>query len=718
MNFLHHSSSHIRRRHHLQVRTLYDAVTTLKCPRDRGFDHAVERERHLKPLLNLKNLILSEPSKSIPLALITQSNETLGIPFRPIEFIRKYPSIFQEFHPGDLNIQPHIKLTPEILSLHTEENLLYQSVSYKQDIARRLLKLLMIGKINKIPIFVLDRLSWELGLPRNYAKLIIPEFPDYFRVISENKFGENGKILELVCWTDEFAVSEMEKKGDKDGKTQFLLQYSKEFEMDKKYKKWVDEWQKLPYISPYENATHLAAKTDESDKWAVAVLHELLNLFVGKKAERDSLLYLGEHLGLRSRFKLAFLQHPGIFYVSSKIGTHTVVLKEGYKRGMLIERHSLNDMRFKYVQLMNVETDEEKPKSTKKKTGKKGSEGKESENGEEEDDAGKESEDDEEEDDDEMYDSSDDEEEDESEDDDEGFEGENGGKRGGLKRRGENFEESDSRRNVGRRTNGRTDGKKYYGRFEGENGGKRGGYTRKGENFQVSDSRRNVGGRGNGRTYEKNSYGEGENGSKRGGFNRRGESFEENDSRRNVGRRTNGRTYEKKNYGLRFEGENVTSRGRFRGKGESFEENNSRRNVDRNNGRTYEKNNYGKGFEGENGSKRGGFKSRGADYGENNSRRNVPGRANGRAYEKTNYGKGFEGENGSKRGGFKSRRADYEENNTRRNGTRRTSGRNSEENEYKSSTRFSKRPNVRNGDPNVPRLRTQKSDFSGNKAGI
>ncbi|KAL3641362.1 hypothetical protein CASFOL_016330 [Castilleja foliolosa] len=718
MNFFRLSSSHFRRRHHLQVRTLYDAVNTLRCPRDRGLDHAVERERHLKPLLNLKHLILSEPSKSLPLPVITQSSETLGIPFRPIEFIRKYPSIFQEFQPGALNIQPHIKLTPEVLSLHTEEDLLYQSVNYKQDIASRLLKLLMIGKINKIPIFVLDRLSWELGLPKNYAQIIIPEFPDYFRVISENKFGGNRKTLELVCWTDEFAVSEIEKKRGKDGKAQFLLQHSKEFEMDKKYKKWVDEWQKLPYISPYENATHLAAKTDESDKWAVSVLHELLNLFVGKKAERDSLLYLGEHLGLRSRFKLAFLQHPGIFYVSSKIRTHTVVLKEGYKRGMLIDRHSLNDMRFKYVQLMNVETDEEKSKETKKKTVKKNSEGKELENGEE-DVAGKESEDDQEEDDDddEMYDSSDDEDEDESEEDDEGFEGENDGKRGGLKRRGENFEESDRRRNVGKRTNGEMYGKKSYGRgFEGENGGERGGYTRKGENIGVNDSRQNVGGRGNGRMYERNSYGDGENRSKRGGFNRRGESFEENDSRRNTGNRTNGRMYEKRNYGLRFEGQNVTSRGRFRGKGESFEESDSKRNVGRTNGRTYEKNNYGKGFESENGSQRGGFKSRGGDYEENNSRRNV-GRTYGRTYEKKNYGKGFEGENGSKRGGYKSRGADYEGNNSGKNGARRTYGR-SEENGYKSSSKFSKRTNVRNGEPDIPRLRTKKPDFSGNQAGV
>lgn len=122
------------------------------------------------------------------------------------------------------------------------------------------------------------------------------------------------------------------------------------------------------YVSPYENAQHLTSKTDESDKWAVAVLHEILNLFIGRKAERDTVLGLGEYFGLRSRFKMALLQHPGIFYVSSKIRTHTVVLKEAYKRGMLIEKHPLMQMRSRYVQLMNAGKEDQKSKSKQQKT--------------------------------------------------------------------------------------------------------------------------------------------------------------------------------------------------------------------------------------------------------------------------------------------------------------------------------------------------------------
>ncbi|CAH9141014.1 unnamed protein product [Cuscuta epithymum] len=353
------------RRHHRQLRTLYDAASSVRCVRDRGLDHAVERERNLKPVLNIKNLIKLEPSKSLPLNLITQSKDSLEIPTRPIEFIRNYSAIFQEFFPGSVNIHPHIKLTPEVLNLDSEEQLLYESVMYRENVADRLLKLLMIGKSNQVPLAVIDRLKWDLGLPQDYVKMIVPEFPDYFRVSS----GGDGEMLELVCWSHELAVSEMEKsatlrRGELDEGTlvNFSVKYSSEFEMDKKYQKWVDEWQKLPYISPYKNAMHLASNSDQSDKWAVGILHEVLNLCIGKKAEKDNVLVLGEYLGLRSRFKRALLQHPGIFYVSNKNGTYTVVLKEAYKRGALVGKCPMMEMRFRYAHLMKSSTEDKKSK--------------------------------------------------------------------------------------------------------------------------------------------------------------------------------------------------------------------------------------------------------------------------------------------------------------------------------------------------------------------
>lgn len=250
------------------------------------------------------------------------------------------------------------------------------SDSFKQRVAEQLLKLLMMTRINKIPLSVVERLRWDLGLPQNYLNNIVPEFPDYFRVVDNDS-------LELVCWSTDLAVSVLEKNCAAAKKLAFPVQFSTGFEMDSKYDKWLKEWNSLPYVSPYENASHLPASSDESDRWVVGVLHEILHLLVGKKTEKDNVLVLGDWLGLKSRFKRAMLQHPGIFYLSSKIGTYTVVLREGYKRGALVEDHPVMELRRKYIHLMNTVKEDSKAskvavkgKSRSKEVNSKGGEGK------------------------------------------------------------------------------------------------------------------------------------------------------------------------------------------------------------------------------------------------------------------------------------------------------------------------------------------------------
>ncbi|KAI4389377.1 hypothetical protein MLD38_001609 [Melastoma candidum] len=64
---------------------------------DRGLDHAVEREKHRRTVIGLKNLIKSEPTKSLPLSAISRQRDALQIPTRPVEFLRRFPSVLAEF---------------------------------------------------------------------------------------------------------------------------------------------------------------------------------------------------------------------------------------------------------------------------------------------------------------------------------------------------------------------------------------------------------------------------------------------------------------------------------------------------------------------------------------------------------------------------------------------------------------------------------------------
>nr|GEX56819.1 hypothetical protein [Tanacetum cinerariifolium] len=160
---------HIRRpsRHYTTSSFSSFVVSSISWVRDRALDHAVEKERDLKPMISLKNLIISQPSKTLPLFIIQDKQSPLNIPIRPIDFIRKYPSVFNGFFPSGIStIHPHVKLTEEIVSLQ------------KLDVVNRLLKLLMIARVNRIPLWVIDR-----------------------------------NDLELVCWSSDLAVSVMELKG-------------------------------------------------------------------------------------------------------------------------------------------------------------------------------------------------------------------------------------------------------------------------------------------------------------------------------------------------------------------------------------------------------------------------------------------------------------------------------------------------------------------------
>lgn len=180
--------------------------------------------------------------------------------------------------------------------------------------------------------------------------------------------------LELVLYRKDLAVSAMERYAMKTGgykkgmSLPFPLHFSRGVDLQKKVRKWLDEWQQLPYISPYEDASHLTPKSDLAEKWTVAVLHEVLNLLVPKKTEKENLVLLGEHIGLPPGLSKVITHHPGIFYVSNKLGRHTVVLREAYRRDLLVEKHPLMGLRYQYSHLMHKgkETSVEKGKKPRR----------------------------------------------------------------------------------------------------------------------------------------------------------------------------------------------------------------------------------------------------------------------------------------------------------------------------------------------------------------
>ncbi|XP_057978135.1 protein WHAT'S THIS FACTOR 9, mitochondrial [Malania oleifera] len=333
----------------------------IKWVRDPYLDEVVQREKNLKPMLLLKNLILSAPSRALSISATSAAKVALNLPTTVAKFLQKYNSVFQQFQPHP-KAHPHVRLAPRALTLHKEESAIHDSPDRRVEVVERLVKFLMLTRARKLPFSVIDRFKYDLGLPHDYLLTLLSDFPEYFEVCSlQDRLNESEVLgLELVSWREDLAVSVMEKRamsenwGYKKGlRLSFAMQLPKGFDLEKKVKNWVDEWQNLPYISPYENAFHLSPSSDQAEKWTVAVLHELLHLLVSKKTERENVFYFGDYLGFGSRFKKALVHHPGIFYVSNKIRTQTVVLREGYRKDFLVEKHPLMGMRHRYIYLMN-----------------------------------------------------------------------------------------------------------------------------------------------------------------------------------------------------------------------------------------------------------------------------------------------------------------------------------------------------------------------------
>lgn len=325
----------------------------LKWVKDSALDAAVARERDLKAVCNLVSVIASAPNRRLPIYRLIQHRGQLDLShdLKLSTFIRKYPTIFSESHVVDSGGTrvPCFELTPEALNLFQDGlNVLQQNV---KELLDRLCKLLMLTKERTLPFQTLDQLRWDLGLPYDYYNSLIPCHSDMFSLV---RLPDDRVGLKLLKWDDKLAVPQLQKDaGDmKDNCLPFPVQFTRGYGLKRKCMEWLEEWQRLPYTSPYADASHLDLRTDVSEKRIVGVFHELLYLTIQKRTERKNVSNLRKPLSLPQKFTKVFERHPGIFYISNKCDTQTVVLREAYDRQHLLHKHPLIDIRERFVSMM------------------------------------------------------------------------------------------------------------------------------------------------------------------------------------------------------------------------------------------------------------------------------------------------------------------------------------------------------------------------------
>ncbi|XP_068643995.1 protein WHAT'S THIS FACTOR 9, mitochondrial [Aristolochia californica] len=345
--------------HHFHCRHL--VRVRLKWVKNRSLDHIIDIETDLKAACLLKDVIKRSSHGYLSARILSPQQKLLGLTVPVLRFLRRYPTLFQEFSDPKYSNLPCFRLTDTARFLDSQEQAIHQT--NESDIVERLSRFLMMSNSKQIPLQCITPLKWDLGLPDDYVKTIVPKFPNHFQVI---KRQDRLPCLGLVGWREEFAVSTLQRNAEisnlshsyrdfKRGTSlAFPMNFPRGYGSQKKVRAWMDEFQKLPYISPYENSSQIDPDSDLMEKHVVGVLHELLSLTIHKKTKRNYLRCLREEFNLPHKFTRVFTRYPGIFYLSLKCKTTTVSLKEGYQRGKLVDPHPLARIREKYYYVMRT----------------------------------------------------------------------------------------------------------------------------------------------------------------------------------------------------------------------------------------------------------------------------------------------------------------------------------------------------------------------------
>ncbi|KAK8946081.1 hypothetical protein KSP40_PGU015952 [Platanthera guangdongensis] len=326
---------------------------SMRWKKDPFFDSIdiLSKPRELRPLCSLKNIIIKQPDKCIPISALSKRGRELEISGRVASFLRRYPAVFEEFRGPKHNL-PWFRLTQELIDVDQEEREIY--LRRGPEIVSRLQRLILMSKSKMLPLRIIQGMLWHLGLPEDFLKSPEGTSDGLLRMV-EMEDGNHGLLAEIH--SNEQTLSALQKTAMKmgsNGPIAFSLFPSRGLRLKKKIESWLDDFQRLPYVSPYEDFSNLDPNSDISEKRVAGVLHELLSLFVDNSAERRRLLCLRKHLGLPQKFHKVFDRHPHVFYLLLKSKTCFVVLKEAYYgcSTSAIETHPLLEVRKKYVKLM------------------------------------------------------------------------------------------------------------------------------------------------------------------------------------------------------------------------------------------------------------------------------------------------------------------------------------------------------------------------------
>ncbi|GKV17140.1 hypothetical protein SLEP1_g27681 [Rubroshorea leprosula] len=325
--------------------------------RDLKLDKLITHLNKLKTVLKIQQLISHrKQGPFVSLQLMSRWRNIVGLNVGMGIFLHKYPHVFEVFkHPIRKNIC--CRLSTRFRDLIDEEKRVMKE--YESELVRRIKKLLMMSKTGTLHAHALRLISRELGLPENFWDSILGKYSLDFRLT-------DLEIVELVARDESLTVSEVEKWREKEYTEKWLSEFETRyafpinfptgFKMEIGYREKLKNWQRLPYLKPYERREGMRVRTcggvERFEKRAVGIIHELLSLTVEKMVEVDKLAHFRKDFAIQVNVRELLLKHPGIFYVSTKGSTQTVFLREAYSKGCLVETNPVYIARRKMLDLV------------------------------------------------------------------------------------------------------------------------------------------------------------------------------------------------------------------------------------------------------------------------------------------------------------------------------------------------------------------------------
>ncbi|KAL3700817.1 hypothetical protein R1sor_018839 [Riccia sorocarpa] len=333
------------------------ARAVVKRKKDPSFDNIIQREKKLKIVSKIRDVIVKQPGRTMTLLALGKYRRDIGLTGkrRLVALLNRFPAVFEVYE--EYNIKC-VRFTEEAERLHDEEQKLKAETEHF--LVEKLRKLLMMSVDKRLTLPKIAHLKKDLGLPEDWKTSIVPKYPQFFKEVET----VDGTALELTFWDPLLAVSAAQKReaaenfqhnsdfppppkividGEEIRPTAVgtrRLNLPKGLQLSKKDRVVALKFQQMPYQSPYE-FNNLDPASMEAEKRACAAVHELLSLTLEKKTLVDHLTHFRNDYKFSQRIRAMLIRHPEMFYVSFKGHRDSVFLREAYRGSQLIDKDPL-----------------------------------------------------------------------------------------------------------------------------------------------------------------------------------------------------------------------------------------------------------------------------------------------------------------------------------------------------------------------------------------